>query len=211
MDLEFFKLDIPGLLPADNNDDDEPGLFSQCTCFMAPPTNCWDKEDLIDIYGSKADINTEIANATRLTNNLSFGMDYNKYVSPSLSSHTATDYLLSDAAKVQYPLDIRLSSVVHVHVTTFLLCKYKLSFINCRQCKRKAHNHESDPPVWMIDSGTSLHLTSDIGDFVDYQPMVTPVLIQTANNIVYVIRLSTVIIPVLTDKNRLMTSHVQKG
>ena len=78
------------------------------------------------------DIDTEIADAARLTDNLSFEMDYDKYISPSLLSHTAADYLLSDAAKVQYPLDIRLSSVLHVHVTTLSLCKHKLSFVNCR-------------------------------------------------------------------------------
>ena len=50
---------------------------------MAPPANCWNKEDLIDIYRSKADIDTEIVDATRLTNNLFFKMDYNKYISPS--------------------------------------------------------------------------------------------------------------------------------
>ena len=99
---------------------------------MAPPANCWDEEDLIDIYGSKVDIDTEIVNTARLTDNLSFGMDYNKYVSPSLLPHIAADYLLSNAAKVQYPLDIGLSSIVHVHVTTLLLCKHKLSFINCK-------------------------------------------------------------------------------
>ena len=72
LDLEFFKLDIPGLLPADDNDNDEPSPFSKHACFMTPSTNCWDKEDLIIIYGSKADIDTEIADATRLTDNLSF-------------------------------------------------------------------------------------------------------------------------------------------
>ena len=94
-------------------------------------TNCWDKEDLIDICGSEVDINTEIVDATKLTDNLSFRMDYDKYISSSLSLHTAADYLQSNAAKVQYPLDIRLSSVVHAHVTTLLLCKHKLSFVNC--------------------------------------------------------------------------------
>ena len=125
-------MDIPGLLPADDNDNDEPGPSSKCACFMAPPANCWDEKDLIDIYKSKADIDAEIMDAAGLTNNLSFKMDYDKYVSPSLSSHIAVDYLLSDAAKAQYILDIRLSSVVHAHVTTLSLCKYKLSFINCR-------------------------------------------------------------------------------
>ena len=99
---------------------------------MVPPTDCWDEEDLINIYGSDADINTEIVDAAGLTNNLSFIMDYDKYISPFLSSHTAADYLQSDATKVQYPLDIRLSSTVYTHVTTLSLCKYKLSFINCR-------------------------------------------------------------------------------
>ena len=33
-DLEFFKSDIPGLLPVDNNNDSEPGP-SKHTCFMA--------------------------------------------------------------------------------------------------------------------------------------------------------------------------------
>ena len=98
---------------------------------MVPPANCWDEEDLINIYMSEADINIETVDAAGLTDNSSFGMDYNKYVSLFLSSHTAVDYLLSNAAKAQYPLDIRLSSVVHAHVTTLLLCKHKLSFINC--------------------------------------------------------------------------------
>ena len=96
---------------------------------MAPPADCWDKKDLIN--GSEVDIDIEIADAARLTDNLSFRMDYDKYVSPSLLSHTAADYLLSDVAKAQYPLDIGLSSVVHVHVTTLLLYKHKLSFVNC--------------------------------------------------------------------------------
>ena len=98
---------------------------------MVPSTDCWNKDDLIDIYGSKVDIDAEIANAVGLSNNLSFGIDYNKYVSLSLSLHKAADYLLSNAAKVQYPLDIGLSSVVHMHVTTLSLCKHWLSFINC--------------------------------------------------------------------------------
>ena len=167
---------------------------------MVPPTNCWNKEDLIDIYRSEVDIDTEIMNAAGLTNNLFFRMDYDKYISPSLSSHIAADYLLSDAAKVQYPLDIGPSSVVHAHVTTLSLCKHKLSFVNCGQCKGKAHNHKSDPPVWMIDSGMSLHFTYDIGDFVEYQPMVILIPIWTANNITYVTGLGTVTIPVLTNK-----------
>ena len=131
MDLEFFKLDIPGLLPVDDDDDDEPGPSSKCTCFMVPPADCWDEEDLINIYGSKVDIDVEIVDAARLTDNLSFGIDYDKYVSSSLLLHTAADYLLLNAAKAQYPLDIRLSSIVHVHVTTLLLYKHKLSFVNC--------------------------------------------------------------------------------
>ena len=143
---------------------------------MVPPADCWDKEDLIDIYKSKVDINTEIADAAELTNNLSFGMDYDKYVSPSLSLHIVADYLLSDAAKVQYSLDIGLNSVVHIHVTTLSLCKHKLSFVNCGWCKRKAHDHETDLPVWMIDFSTSLYFTYDISDFMEYQPMV--ILIQ---------------------------------
>ena len=169
---------------------------------MVPPVDCWDKKDLIDIYGFKADINAEIVDAARLTNNLFFGMDYDRYVSPSLLSYTAADYLLSNTAKVQYILELRLSSVVHTHVTTLLLCKHKLSFINCGQCKGKAHNHENDLPIWMIDSGVSLHFTYDIRDFVEYQPMVTPIPIWTANNIIYVTGLGTVIIPVLTNKGR---------
>ena len=200
LDLEFFKSDIPELLPADDDDEDEPGLSFKHACFMAPPTGCWDEEDLIDIYRSEADIDAEIVDVTRLTDNLSFRMDYDMYVSPSLSLHIAADYLLSNAAKVQYPLDMELSSVVHVHVTTLLLCKHKLSFINCGQCMRKAYNHESDLPVWMIDSGASLHFTYDIGDFVKYQSMVTPIPIWTTNNITYITRLGTIIIPVLTNK-----------
>ena len=125
-------MDVPGLLPVDDDNNDEPSPSSKCACFMAPPTDCWDKKDLINIYGSKVDIDTEIADATRLTDKLSFGMDYDKYVSPSLSLHTAADYLLSDAAKVQYILELGLSSVVHTHVTTLSLCKHKLSFVNCR-------------------------------------------------------------------------------
>ena len=124
-------MDIPGLLPADDDDNNEPSPSSKHACFMVPPADCWDKEDLIDIYKSKVDINTEIADAAELTNNLSFGMDYDKYVSPSLSLHIVADYLLSDAAKVQYSLDIGLNSVVHIHVTTLSLCKHKLSFVNC--------------------------------------------------------------------------------
>ena len=163
---------------------------------------------MIDIYRSEADINAEIGDATELTNNLSFRMDYDKYVSPSLLLHTAADYLLSDAAKVQYPLDIGLSSVVHAHVTTFLLCKHKLSLVNCGQCKGKAHDHENDLPVWMIDSSMSLHFTYDIRDFMEYQSMVIPIPIQTANNITYVTRLSTVIIPVLINKSCPYTMHL---
>ena len=199
-DSEFFKLDIPGLLPADDDNDNEPGPSSKHVCFMAPPADCWNEKDLINIYRSEAEINTEIADAAGLTDNLSFRMDYNKYVSPSLSSHTAADYLLSNAAKAQYPLDLRLSSVVHVHVTTFSLCKHKLSFVNCRQCKEKAHDHENDLPVWMINSSMSLHFTYEIGDFAEYQPMVILIPIWTVNNITYVARVGTVIIPVLTDK-----------
>ena len=97
---------------------------------MASPVDCWDKKNLIDIYRSEVDIDAEIVDTTRFTNNLSFGMEYDKYISPSLSSHTAADYLLFNAAKVQYPLDIGLSSVVHAHVTTLLLCKHQLSFVN---------------------------------------------------------------------------------
>ena len=127
-------------------------------------------------------------------------MDHNKYVYPFLLLHTAADYLLSDVAKVQYPLDIRLSSVVHAHVTTLSLCKHKLSFVNCGQCKGKAYDHENDLPVWMIDSGTSLHFTYEISDFTEYQPMMILILIWTVNNITYVTRLGTIIIPVLTNK-----------
>ena len=162
--LEILQVGCPGLLPTDDDDDDEPGPSSKHTCFMVPPTNCWNEEDLIDIYGPKVDINTAIVDAAGLTDNLSLRMDYDKYVSSSLSSHTAADYLLSDAAKAQYPLDIRLSSVVHMHVTTLLLYKHKLSFVNCKWCKGKAHDHENDLPVWMIDSGASLHFTYDISD-----------------------------------------------
>ena len=99
---------------------------------MVPPADCWDEEDLINIYGSKVDIDVEIVDAARLTDNLSFGIDYDKYVSSSLLLHTAADYLLLNAAKAQYPLDIRLSSVVHAYVTTLLLYNHKLSFVNCR-------------------------------------------------------------------------------
>ena len=175
---------------------------------MAPPADYWDEEDLIDIYGSEADINTEIVDAAGLTNNLSFKMDYDKYISPFLSLHTAADYLQSDVAKAQYILDIRLNSVVHVHVTTLLLCKHKLNFINCRQCKEKAHNHKSDPTVWMIDSSMFLHFTYDIGDFVEYQPMVISIPIWTVNSITYVTRLSTIIIPVLINKGHPYTMYL---
>ena len=167
---------------------------------MVPAADYWDKEDLIDIYRSEVDINAEITDTARLTDNLSFGMDYNKYVSPFLSSHIAANYLLSNAAKAQYILELGLSSVVHVHVTTLSLCKHKLSFVNCRQCRGKAHNHKNDLPIWMIDSSMSLHFTYEIGDFMEYQPMVIPIPIWTVNNITYVTRLSTIIIPVLTDK-----------
>ena len=153
---------------------------------MVPPTNCWDKKNLINIYRSEADIDMKIADAAGLTDNLFFKMDYDKYISPFLSSHTAADYLLSNAAKAQYPLDIGLSSVVYTHVTTLSLCKYKLSFINCKQCKGKAYNHKSDLSVWMIDFSPFLHFTYDIRDFVEYQPMVILIPIQTANNITYV-------------------------
>ena len=175
---------------------------------MASPVDCWDKKDLIDIYRSEVDIDAEIMDTTRFTNNLSFGMEYDKYISPSLSSHTAADYLQSDATKVQYPLDIRLSSTVYTHVTTLSLCKYKLSFINCRWCRGKAHDHGSDLLVWMIDSGMSLHFTYNIGDFMEYQPMVISIPIWTANNITYVTRLGTVIIPVLTNKGHPYTVHL---
>ena len=99
LDLKFFKLDVPGLLPANDNNDDEPSPSSKCACFMVPAADYWDEEDLIDIYRSEVDINAEITDTARLTDNLSFGMDYNKYVSPFLSSHIATNYLLSNAAK----------------------------------------------------------------------------------------------------------------
>ena len=102
--------------------------------------------------------------------------------------------------KVLDQLQIYLSSVVHAYVTTLLLCKYWLSFVNCRWCKGKAYDYESDPPVWMIDSGTSLHFTYDIRDFAEYQPLVIPIPIWTTNNITYVTGLSTIMILVLTDK-----------
>ena len=175
---------------------------------MVPSMDCWDNKDLINIYGSEADINTETTDAARLTNNLFFGMDYDNHISPSLSSYTAADYLLSGAANLQYPLDIGLSSVVHAHVTTLSLCKHWLSFINCRQCKGKVHDHKTDLPVWMIYSGASLYFTYDIGDFTEYQPMMIPIPIQTVNNITYVTRLGTVIIPVLTNKGHPYTVHL---
>ena len=103
LDLEFFKSDVPALLPTDDDDDDEAGPYSKCACFMAPPMNCWDEKDSINIYRSEVDINAEIVDATGLTNNLSFEIYYDKYVSSSLSSHTAADYLQSNAAKAQFP------------------------------------------------------------------------------------------------------------
>ena len=51
-----------------------------------------------------------------------------------------------------------------------------------------------------MDSGMSLHFTYEIGDFTEYQPMVIPIQIWTVNNITYVTRLDTIIIPVLTNK-----------
>ena len=60
----------------------------------------------------------------------------------------------------------------------------------------------------MIDSGTSLHFTYEIGDFAEYQLMVTPIPIQTANNITYVTGLSTIIIPVLTNKGHPYTVYL---
>ena len=57
----------------------------------------------------------------------------------------------------------------------------------------------------MIDFGVSLYFTYEIDDFIEYQPMVTPIPIWTANNITYVTGLSTIIIPVLTDKGHSYT------
>ena len=54
----------------------------------------------------------------------------------------------------------------------------------------------------------SLHFTYEIGDFMEYQPIVTLIPIQTANNITYVTGLSTIIIPVLTDKGHPYIVHL---
>ena len=52
----------------------------------------------------------------------------------------------------------------------------------------------------MIDSSASFHFIYEIGDFVEYQPIVILIPIQTVNNITYVTGLDTIIISVLTDK-----------
>ena len=57
-------------------------------------------------------------------------------------------------------------------------------FAACPKCKGKAPLHGDDlgfPPSWLVDSGASLHVTSEESDLAGYEKLSEPIVAQTAS------------------------------
>ena len=66
----------------------------------------------------------------------------------------------------------------------------------CADCKRHGRaEHVDDPaPMWILDSGASMHFTGNMDDFIEYTPLDKVIPISTATNIAIVEGQGTVIL-----------------
>ena len=133
-------LDSPLLLtkrlkPIYKSESDSPPPIKHSKCFhrneiMAPPTNHWNKEDFINIYGS--DASNEDEGFPRMCSSV------------SLCPHTPYD-----------PLMAALVPTASSHINMCgSVCSCNENHCICMKC---AHRHEDFKNHWILDSSASMH------------------------------------------------------
>ena len=143
---------------SDDNSDFEPPVSKRQKKWILNITKEWDKDDMVDIYGSE--------------------------VGPrQISSFILeTVCLLSDAAYVQH------QSVSNFAFVTYTSNVSVNSEMDTNGSNTKCLSCEDRNKIWIINSGASMHFTPDQSDFMMYQPLgnhKTPV--STAAGVIHVV------------------------
>ena len=63
----------------------------------------------------------------------------------------------------------------------------------CTCCKGKAKADQNSPPIWMLDSGVSLHFTFNMNDYIEYESLQEDIIVSTANSLAFAKGFGTVI------------------
>lgn len=138
--------------------------------------------------GDDEDLDNEIAEIAGL------------YRQASLQQHdpSTNPFALLTAAWIEPMEGERISGVVNTPFMSVVslgeisdLCMHCVDFAKCAACKGKKAVRA---PMWLLDSGASRHFTSDINDFVEYEPLDVPLRASTANGVASIIGKGTVII-----------------
>lgn len=77
------------------------------------------------------------------------------------------------------------------------ICAHSLDYSQCAHCKGKgvaSAQRSSSMPVWLLDSGASLHFTNNMDDFVEYEPIDDQMAVATANGVAFIKGQGTVIL-----------------
>ena len=153
------------LEPIYESDEDSPppAKRSKQACrnqIMAPPADHWDKEDLVDIYGSGMDDDND--GFVRMC----------LYVLHSLCPHDSLMAALAPTASSYINMcgSIRLCNENHC---------------NCSKC---VHWHEDFMNHWILDSGASMHFTPQRDAFTTYHKFSKEehLPVQTATSTIFV-------------------------
>ena len=71
--------------------------------------------------------------------------------------------------------------------------------ISCLPCSHECDCETNEPTKeWILDSGASLHFTSDVDDFIDYEEVKGNTLVRTANSVAQIIGKGTIILALTT-------------
>ena len=143
-----------------------------------------DEEDAVSLGDDDSDFEEELAYYA--------GID-NEQV-PSLLLHTlnATDDIVDLTDATTRLRLLRDSMYDNLNVES--QCHHLLSYSSCAKCKGKAppqstvkipktfgDNDWSKHNWWLMDSGASIHCTSEMSDFIEYENLILPIPVKTAS------------------------------
>ena len=94
-------------------------------------------------------------------------------------------------ASKYYNMSCRISSQAYI-------CLHEIHNACCANCKGKmADGSEISGAFWLLNSGTSCHFTSDLGDFTSYQALKHMHYAKTANGVAEIAGIGTVLLQCL--------------
>lgn len=150
-----------------------------------------DDEDAEDAVSLGDDVDEEIAEAA------GFYEQYRQV--PYSSCYSDITNALPTAACSDRPDYVDLRDPVIVACTANICC-HALHYAACASCKGKGKvtsqsaQSSTEYPVWLLDSGASMHFTYSLDDFMEYTQLEEPIPVSTANSSTMVMGFGTIIL-----------------